>query len=230
MSIQENLNHVWENIEQSAAKSGRTKEDITLIAVTKTISMNRILEATKLGIKDIGENRPQEIQEKIDFIPENIHLHMIGQLQTNKVKYIIGGCSLIHSLDRLSLLREIDKRGKSMDKKIHTLIQINHTTDENRGGIPLSGLEDFLGCLSEYPNVFVDGLMCVASLTEDETKLRTEFSSMRKALEDLKKYETDNFRPTILSMGMSHDYKIAIEEGATHVRIGSAIFGDRTRR
>lgn len=227
MSIKDNLDEIHRIIDVAAKKSGRTKEDITLCAVTKTVDKDRILEAIELGINNIGENKVQELRDKLEYIPKDVNIHLIGQLQTNKVKYIINHVSLIHSLDRLSLLKELDKEAKKNDRLVNALIQINLTDDSNRGGVQIGDLPEFVKMVKNYKNVRVNGLMCVAHNTDDVNVIRDDFKKMKLEFDRLMLYNIDNVSADILSMGMSSDYEIAIEEGATMVRIGTKIFGKR---
>lgn len=227
MSIKDNLEEIYRKIDVAAKKSGRTMEDITLCAVTKTVDKDRILEAIELGIKNIGENKVQELRDKLEYIPKDVNIHLIGQLQTNKVKYITNDVSLIHSLDRPSLLKELDKEAKKNDKLVNALIQINLTDDANRGGVQIKDLPEFVKMVKNYKNVRVKGLMCVAHNTDDEKVIRDDFKKMKLEFDRLMLYNIDNVSAEILSMGMSSDYEIAIEEGATMVRVGTKIFGKR---
>lgn len=227
MSIKENYEEVLKDIREAAEKSGRKPEEITLVAVTKTVDVDRIKEALSIGVKDIGENKVQELTSKIEVLPKDINFHMIGQLQTNKVKYIIKDVCLFHSLDRLSLLKTLDKEARKNDMVANALIQVNLTDDPNRGGVPLLELEDFVKEVENYKNVKVKGLMCVAHNTDDENIIREDFRRMKLEFDRLKLYNISNVSNEILSMGMSHDFKIAIEEGATLVRVGTKIFGRR---
>lgn len=225
--IKENLDMVNKKIKIAAEKSARTFEDITLVAVTKTHGMDMIDEAIEFGVVNIGENRVQELMTKIEHIPENVNIHMIGQLQSNKVKYIIDRVNLIQSLDRMSLLKKIQNEAEKIDKIQDCLIQINLTDDKNRAGVHFDDLEDFCKEVSNCKNVRVLGLMCVAPLDADKDELIEVFSDMRLAFEGLKCYNISNVCPKILSMGMSSDFELAIEQGANMVRVGSAIFGHR---
>lgn len=227
MNIKDNLEEIYRKIDVAAKKSGRTMEDITLCAVTKTVDKDRILEAIELGIKNIGENKVQELRDKLEYIPKDVNIHLIGQLQTNKVKYIINDVSLIHSLDRPSLLKELDKEAKKNDRLVNALIQINLTDDTNRGGVQIKDLPEFVKMVKNYKNVRVKGLMCVAHNTDDEKVIRDDFKKMKLEFDRLMLYNIDNVSAEILSMGMSSDYEIAIEEGATMVRVGTKIFGKR---
>ena len=225
--IKENLDMVNKKIKIAAEKSARTFEDITLVAVTKTHGMDMIEEAIDCGVVNIGENRVQELMTKIEHIPENVNIHMIGQLQSNKVKYIIDRVNLIQSLDRMSLLKKIQSEAEKIDKIQDCLVQINLTDDKNRAGVHFDDLEDFCKEVSNCKNVRVLGLMCVAPLDADKDELIEVFSDMRLAFEGLKCYNICNVCSKILSMGMSSDFELAIEQGANMVRVGSAIFGHR---
>lgn len=169
--IKENLDMVNKKIKIAAEKSARTFEDITLVAVTKTHGMDMIEEAIDCGVVNIGENRVQELMTKIEHIPENVNIHMIGQLQSNKVKYIIDRVNLIQSLDRMSLLKKIQSEAEKIDKIQDCLIQINLTDDKNRAGVHFDDLEDFCKEVSNCKNVRVLGLMCVAPLDADKDEL-----------------------------------------------------------
>lgn len=225
--LDNNLKIVEDKISEAALKSNKTREDIKLVAVTKTHGIEAILEAIENGVTDIGENRVQELMQKMDSIPENINIHMIGQLQTNKVKYIIERVNLIQSLDRESLLKTIEKEAAKINKVQDCLIQVNLTDDENRAGVKLHELKDFAHLVSNYPHVNVKGLMCVAPLYLNKNELIQTFDKIRLAFNDLRCYNINNVRSEILSMGMSDDYELAIECGSNMVRVGSAIFGKR---
>lgn len=225
--LKDNLKDVNDKIKDAAKKSNRSRDDIKLVAVTKTHGIDMILDSIKYGVTDIGENRVQELMDKIDQIPDDVKIHMIGQLQTNKVKYIIDRVDLIQSLDRESLLKTIEKEASKINKVQDCLIQINLTDDENRAGVHLDDLEGFVKLVGKYPHVKVKGLMCVAPLNLNKSELINVFNRMRLAFNNLKCYNISNVEPEILSMGMSDDYEIAIENGANMVRVGSAIFGKR---
>ena len=226
MSVKDNLKFVMEEIEK-AKRHSLTNEDVNLIAVTKNHETDVIREAIDLGITDIGENRVQELKSKIDELGPIVNYHMIGNLQTNKVKYIIDKVKLIHSLDRMSLLKTLDKEAKKKNIISDTLIQVNLTSDPNRGGVSVEELPKFVEEVGKYSSIRVRGLMCVAQNVDDEKIIREDFKRMRLEFERLKLYNIYNVSDEILSMGMSHDYEIAVEEGATLVRVGTRIFGKR---
>lgn len=227
MTIKDNVNEVRENMAKAALRAGRNPEDITLCAVSKYIEVPKIKEALDAGVTVLGENKVQELVDKLPQFSEDVNFHMIGQLQTNKVKYIIDKVKLIHSLDRKSLLKTLDKEAKKKNIISDTLIQVNLTSDPNRGGVSIEELPEFVEEVGKYSSVRVRGLMCVAQNVDDENIIREDFRRMRLEFERLKLYNISNVSGEILSMGMSHDYEIAIEEGATLVRVGTRIFGKR---
>lgn len=197
------------------------------MAVTKTVDVATIEEAIGLGITDIGENRVQELREKIEAIGEGVNYHLIGHLQTNKVKYIIDKVKLIHSLDRLSLVKELDKRARQRQLVIDTLVQVNVAEEESKFGLKVEEVLPFIEEVLKYENIRIRGLMTIAPYTDDEALLRKIFRSMYKLKEDISKRKYENLTMDYLSMGMTNDYKIAIEEGSNMIRVGSAIFGTR---
>lgn len=197
------------------------------MAVTKTVDVATIEEAIGLGITDIGENRVQELREKIEAIGEGVNYHLIGHLQTNKVKYIIDKVKLIHSLDRLSLVKELDKRARQRQLVIDTLVQVNVAEEESKFGLKVEEVLPFIEEVLKYENIRIRGLMTIAPYTDDEALLRKIFRTMYKLKEDISKRKYENLTMDYLSMGMTNDYKIAIEEGSNMIRVGSAIFGTR---
>lgn len=227
MTIKDNVNEVRESIAKAALRVGRNPEDVTLCAVSKYIDVPRIKEALEAGVTVLGENKVQELVDKLPQFSEDVNFHMIGQLQTNKVKYIIDKVKLIHSLDRMSLLKTLDKEAKKKNIISDTLIQVNLTSDPNRGGVSVEELPKFVEEVGKYSSIRVRGLMCVAQNVDDEKIIREDFKRMRLEFERLKLYNICNVSGEILSMGMSHDYEIAVEEGATLVRVGTRIFGKR---
>ena len=227
MKIKDNVNEVRENIAKAALRVGRNPEDVTLCAVSKYIDVPRIKEALEAGVTVLGENKVQELVDKLPQFSEDVNFHMIGQLQTNKVKYIIDKVKLIHSLDRMSLLKTLDKEAKKKNIISDTLIQVNLTSDPNRGGVSVEELPKFVEEVGKYSSIRVRGLMCVAQNVDDEKIIREDFKRMRLEFERLKLYNIYNVSGEILSMGMSHDYEIAVEEGATLVRVGTRIVGKR---
>ncbi len=224
-TIKQNLNNVLERIDSAAKRVGKDGKDITLIAVTKTHGADLINEAIALGVKDIGENRPQEIRDKFnDILP--VRIHQIGQLQTNKIKYIIDKVSLIHSVDSIKLMSEIDKSAKKHNLVKDILIQVNISGEETKSGIAPEQLDDVLKFSSECENIRVKGLMTIAPKGEAE-EVRVHFENMNELYLKYKQKDYKNVSLELLSMGMSSDFEVAIECGANMVRVGSAIFGKR---
>ncbi len=209
------------------AKSGRTNSKVEIIAVTKTDDVERIKEAIDLGLKNFGENRVQELVKKYDIIGNRANFHMIGHLQTNKVKYIIDKVSLIHSLDRLSLAEEIQKRASKLGIIVNALIQVNVAEEDSKFGLKVEEVIPFIKEIEEFNNIRIRGLMTVAPYEEDPEGVRWVFRDLRRLSEDIAKLNLKNVEMKILSMGMTNDYKVAIEEGANMIRIGTGLFGKR---
>ncbi len=219
-----NIQEVKKKIAQACQRVGRSPEEVTLIAVTKTVSAETAKIAVDAGIRDIGENRVQEYRDKRDKIGEEINLHFIGQLQRNKVKYIVSDVSYIHSLDRISLAEEIEARAQKIGRTIHVLVEVGFDHSGERGGVLPQDVHDFVYQLKEFPHLDVCGLMCVAPFGCDETETREVFRCMRQMRDQ---FQSEGLSMPHLSMGMSGDYQIAVEEGATFVRVGTTIFGAR---
>ena len=226
ISIKENLDIVNENIEKSLQRVGRT-DKVNLIAVTKTMDLDIINEAIAAGAKDLGENKVQELSRKLDELENQANFHMIGHLQTNKVKYIFDRVKLIHSLDRSSLAKEIDKRAKNMDINVDTLIQVNVAEEESKFGLKVDDVIPFIEKVLKYSNINIRGLMTMAPFVDDEMELRRIFRTMVDLKEKIAQQNYKELSMDYLSMGMTNDYEIAIEEGSNMVRVGRAIFGKR---
>ncbi|GEN55526.1 YggS family pyridoxal phosphate-dependent enzyme [Halobacillus faecis] len=223
MSVVDNLAKIDQKIEQACKNSGRSKNEITLIAVTKYVTTERAQEALEAGIKHLGENRKEGLLEKYEEIGDQATWHFIGSLQSRKVKDVIGQVSMIHSLDRKSLAKEINKRANC---PVPCFIQVNISEEESKHGLAASEVESFIEVLSHYQNVKVVGLMTMAPHTDDEEKLRGVFRQLR-ALRDRIRDKGYRHAPCeYLSMGMSNDFALAIEEGATHIRLGSSLVGE----
>lgn len=225
-SIKENLEYINKKITAAAEKSGRKREDILLLAVSKTVDAERIKEAVELGLVDLGENKPQEINRKY-FEIENVRWHQIGHLQTNKVKYIIDKVCLIHSVDSMKLAEEINKRAAAKGIVMDVLVEINIAGEEAKHGVPLNEAENLAVEISSLENVRVKGLMTVAPFVEDPEENRKYFRQMKNLFVDIDKKSYNNIDMEYLSMGMTNDYEIAVEEGANIVRIGTGLFGAR---
>lgn len=226
MDIRRNLEEVLKKIE-IAEKKSISGEKVELIAVTKTHGIDIIKKAVNLGVTDIGENKVQEFISKYDSLNEDVNFHMIGTLQSNKVKYIYDKAKLIHSLDRLSLAKEIEKRAKDSNIVVNCLVQVNISDEDSKGGVALSETEKFIESLLEFENLKIVGLMGIAKNTEDLSEIRSSFRKLYKLKEKLKNRNIEEIEMKYLSMGMSSDFEMAIEEGSNMVRIGSSIFGKR---
>lgn len=226
ISIKENLDEINENILNALKRSGRN-DSVKLIAVTKTVDVDRIKEAISYGVTDIGENKVQELENKTKELGNNVKYHMIGSLQTNKVKYIIDKVSLVHSLDRGSLAEELNKRAMQNDIIIDTLIQVNVAEEETKSGFKVNEVIPFIEEVLSYENIKIRGLMTIAPNTEDEHLLRDVFRTLYNLREQIKNRNYRELSMDYLSMGMTHDYEIAIEEGSNMVRVGTGIFGKR---
>ncbi|MFY9213949.1 MAG: YggS family pyridoxal phosphate-dependent enzyme [Tissierellaceae bacterium] len=221
------MKRIREEINEILIRTGREDEDVTLVAVTKTVDVDTINEAIDFGITDIGENRVQELTKKIDLIGDRVNYHLIGHLQTNKVKYIIDKVKLIHSLDRISLAKELDKRAKQNDLIINTLVQVNVAEEDTKFGLEVSQVLPFIEQVLAYDNIRIRGLMTMAPYTDDEVLLRKVFRTMYELKEKILSQDYENLSMDYLSMGMTNDYKIALEEGSNMIRVGSGIFGER---
>ncbi|MGN0148968.1 MAG: YggS family pyridoxal phosphate-dependent enzyme [Clostridia bacterium] len=226
MSIAENLCEVEKRIAAAAQRSGRKREDITLVAVTKTHPAEMMNEAIDLGVTDIGENKPQEVRDKYEFV-KPVKWHLIGHLQTNKVKYIIDKVSLIHSVDSIKLMDEIERQAQKHNIIMDILIQVNISGEESKSGIRPEELNLLLSHAGELNHIRVKGLMTIAPKTDNPEENILHFDNMRQLFVDTSKNICDNVNMQYLSMGMSGDYETAIECGANMVRIGSAVFGAR---
>jgi len=227
MSVKDNIEQVRKRVEKAALSANRDPNEISIVAVSKNIAPSKILKAIDAGITIVGENRVQELIKKYDIINKNISWHMIGSLQTNKVKYIIDKVDLIHSLDRISLARELNKRAGAIGRKIQTLIQVNMSRESTKSGIYEEDLISFIEELVDYPNIEVKGLMTIGPNTHDTDTVRECFSRFRCLFEDLRSRQIDHIDMQYLSMGMTNDYEIAIEEGSNMIRIGRGIFMDK---
>ncbi|MDO4766420.1 MAG: YggS family pyridoxal phosphate-dependent enzyme [Eubacteriales bacterium] len=226
MSIKHNYFEICGQITAAMQKAKRT-EQVQLIAVSKTRSAEEINELFQLGQLDFGENKPQEIRDKIPLCSKQIRWHMIGHLQSNKLKYVVGKCHLIHSVNSIKLAEEINQYSQKLGVVTNILLQLNIAEDENKQGFTEEELDSALKTISEYSHIRIHGLMTIAPFVENPEENRWVFQKMRQIFVDIPSKNYDNVSMNVLSMGMSNDYAVAIEEGATHVRIGTAIFGER---
>ncbi len=226
-SIKANIENLYSRIKVAAEKSGRKAEDIKLIAVTKTVDVDRIKQVCDLGILDLGENKVQELLSKYDQLDPSCKWHLIGHLQTNKVKYIIDKVSLIHSVDSIPLIEEINSRAAKLGKKMDILLQVNVAGEETKFGIGPTEVDKYIGIISQMNHVNLKGLMTIAPFAENPEEIRPVFKKLYQIYIDIKNKRLDNVTMDYLSMGMSNDFEVAIEEGANIVRIGTGIFGKR---
>lgn len=232
MGIKENYCKILNRVNEAAKRSGRNPDDIKLMAVTKTHPANEINEVIDAGATDIGENRVQEVLEKYESV-KPVKWHLIGHLQTNKVKNIIDKVVMIHSVDSLHLAEEIDKRAKTINIKMDILIEINSAMEESKSGIASDELEDLVrNIVSTCDNLRICGIMCIPPIATNPEEARPFFRDAKRLFDTMCTwdYPEDKYKPTELSMGMSGDFEVAIEEGATIVRVGSSIFGPRNYR
>ena len=212
MDIKANLNTILKSI----------PKEVTLVAVSKTRQNSAIIEAYQIGQRIFGENKVQELVQKFEELPKDINWHMIGHLQTNKVKFIAPFVSLIHGVDSIKLLKEIDKRAKQNNRVIDCLLQVHIATESTKFGFDISEVNEAINSANEYQNIRIVGLMGMATFTDNKQQVIQEFSSLKTVFDTVK-----NEHITTLSMGMSGDYQLAIEQGSSMVRVGSAIFGHR---
>ena len=225
--IKENLSYVEKLINDECEKSNRNKEDVTLIAVSKTKPVEMLQEAYDYGCRDFGENKVQELLDKYEVMPKDIKWHMIGHLQRNKVKYIVDKVFLIHSVDSLRLAEEISKEAVKKQVNVNILIEVNVAGEETKFGTTNDDAIQLVKDISKLPNISIKGLMTIAPYVDDAEENRQYFNKLKKLAVDISQQNIDNIDMEILSMGMTGDYLVAISEGATYVRVGTGIFGMR---
>lgn len=225
--VSDNLKAVEEKIQKACDRAGRDRSEVTLIAVSKTKPVDMLMAAYNDGIRTFGENKVQELTGKIEQMPDDIQWHMIGHLQRNKVKYIAGKVALIHSVDSYRLAEEINIQAKKHGCIIPILIEVNVANEESKFGVKLDEAEDLVRECAALDGITVKGLMTIAPFVEDPEDNRPVFKALKDKSVDIAAKKIDNVYMDILSMGMTNDYEIAIEEGATMVRVGTGIFGAR---
>lgn len=225
--IHTNLLHIRQQIEIAALKSGRKPQDITLVAVTKTVAVEVIGEALQCGIKHIGENRVQEAQQKFPVIGSRACWHLIGHLQTNKVKHALPLFQLIHSVDRLGLAEEISRQAVQREMTARILVQVNVAGEETKYGLDPAETVDFVRHICRLPGLQIEGLMTIAPYVDNAEEVRPVFRALRQQAETIRQLTLPGVSMDILSMGMTGDYTVAIEEGSTLIRVGTGIFGSR---
>lgn len=228
MQIKERLDEIEARIQAACDRAGRKRAEVTLIAVSKTQDTEQILKVIDCGISSFGENKVQELREKHEKLKEqSLEWHMIGHLQGNKVKYLPNLVCLIHSVDRLKIAQEIERVATKHNKVLDILIEVNVAKEDTKGGVFPEEVESLVREISKLPHVNIRGLMTVAPFTEEPEENRKYFRALHKIMVDLNEKNIDNVTMNVLSMGMTGDYEVAVEEGATHVRIGTGIFGER---
>lgn len=225
--LAENLRQVEEQIQAACDRAGRKREEVTLIAVSKTKPVSMLTEIYESGVRDFGENKVQELCDKKEELPTDIRWHMIGHLQRNKVRQVVGKACLIHSVDSIRLAEQIEAEAKKINCTVPILVEVNAAEEESKFGITLSETEAFIRKIALFPHISVKGLMTIAPFVENPEDNRIYFHNLKQLCVDINHKNIDNVYMDILSMGMTNDYEIAIEEGATHVRVGTGIFGER---
>ena len=228
MSVCENYQAIEEKVREACKKAGRDRKEVTLIAVSKTKPLSMIEELLPLGVRDFGENKVQELVDKYEQLPKDIRWHMIGHLQRNKVKHLIGRTALIHGVDSLRLAEEIEKEAAKQDIIVDILLEVNIAGEESKFGIAPGETLELVKTVSALQHVRLRGLMTIAPFTDTPEENREHFHALKQLSVDIAQKNIDNVSMEILSMGMSNDYEIAVEEGATYVRVGTGIFGMRS--
>lgn len=223
----DNLNDVEKRIQAACDRSGRKREEVLLVAVSKTKPVEMIEEIMAAGIVEFGENKPQELRDKYEVLPKNLHFHMIGHLQTNKIKYVIDRAVLIHSIDSIRLAEAVNAEAKKHDRIMPVLVEVNVAQEESKSGFLVEKTEEAIREIAKLSNIRVEGLMTIAPFVENAEENRQYFVKLRKLSVDIAAKNIDNVTMHHLSMGMTGDYEVAIEEGATMVRVGTGIFGER---
>ena len=222
-----NLQKVEKNIEEACKRANRAREEITLIAVSKTKPVSMIKDVYDLGIRDFGENKVQELSEKYPQMPQDINWHLIGHLQTNKVKQVLDKACLIHSVDSIRLAETIEKEAAKKNLIVNILLEVNVAEEESKFGFKVNEVFSAIQQIATFSHVKIKGLMTIAPFVENPEENRSVFAQLKKLSVDIEAENIDNVSVDILSMGMTNDYQVAIEEGATIIRVGTGIFGER---
>lgn len=225
--IKENLDQVQDNINKACERAGRNSSDVTLIAVSKTKPVSMLMDAYEYGCREFGENKVQELVDKYEVMPKDIKWHMIGHLQRNKVKYIVDKVALIHSVDSLKLAQEISKEALKKQVQVSILIEVNVAGEDTKFGVKPGDTEALVREIATLPGVRIQGLMTIAPYVDDPEGNRQYFEELKQLSVDINHKNIDNVNMNVLSMGMTGDYMVAIEEGASFVRVGTGIFGER---
>ncbi len=225
--IKDNMMLVQQKIDAACEKAGRNVEDVTLITVSKTKPISMLQEAYEAGARDFGENKVQELTDKIPEMPSDVRWHMIGHLQRNKVKYIVDKVYLIHSVDSYRLAQEISKEALKKNVTVNILIEVNVALEESKFGTTSEEVFSLVEQISKLPGIAIKGLMTIAPYVDEAEENRKYFSKLKQLSVDIMQKNIDNVSMNVLSMGMTGDYEVAVEEGATYVRVGTGIFGER---
>ncbi len=225
--IRENIAQTEEKIIEACTRTGRDREQVCLIAVSKTKPVEMLREAYEAGVRDFGENKVQELMEKMPVLPEDIRWHMIGHLQRNKVKYIVGKVWMIHSVDSLELAKEISKEAVKKQVTVRILLEVNVAEEESKFGVTVQEACALAEEAAKLPGIRVEGLMTIAPFTETPEENRIYFKRLKQLSVDIYDKNIDNISMNVLSMGMTGNYSVAVEEGSTYVRVGTGIFGER---
>ncbi len=225
--VRNNYKEVLNEVITTAENSGRSKYDVLLIAVSKTKPKEDIEKLYNIGVRDFGENKVQELCSKYEELPKDINWHLIGHLQRNKVKYIVDKVHLIHSVDSVRLAEEIQNESMKKNVTVNILVQVNVANEDSKFGLDTSETEEIIKNISLMPNIRIKGLMTIAPFVDDGEENREIFKKLKQLSVDIGRKNIDNVCMNVLSMGMSGDYIVAIEEGATMVRVGTSIFGER---
>ena len=225
--LKDNLREVEKNIQQACLRAGRNRDEVTLVAVSKTKPVSMLEEIYDENIRHFGENKVQELCEKFEVMPKDILWHMIGHLQRNKVKAVVDKATLIHSVDSIRLAETIEQEAAKKDIIVNILIEVNVAEEDSKFGLKVDEVMSMVETISKFPHIRIKGLMTIAPFVENPEENRPVFAQLRKLSVDIANKNIDNVSVDILSMGMTNDYQVAIEEGATIVRVGTAIFGER---
>ena len=225
--VTESLKEVEKKVEEACKRAGRERSEVTLIAVGKTKPVEMLQEIYDTGVRDFGENKVQEMMDKYEVMPKDIHWHMLGHLQRNKVKYLMGKVALIHSVDSLRLARQIEEEAAKNNMEADILLEINVAKEESKYGFFMEDAEAAIREISTFPHVHIRGLMTIAPFVENPEENREIFKKLYEFAVDIGRKNIDNVTMDVLSMGMTGDYEVAVEEGATMVRVGTGIFGER---
>ena len=227
MELAQNYKTVKENVTKACEQAGRSEQEVTLLAVSKTKPVDMLMDVYRAGARDFGENKVQELVDKIPQMPSDVRWHMIGHLQRNKVKYIVDKVYLIHSVDSLRLAEEISREAVKKQGEVNILIEVNVAQEESKFGTTVEETATLIREIATLPGIHIRGLMTIAPFVEDPEENRGYFQKLRQLAVDIGNKNIDNISMNILSMGMTGDYMVATQEGATIVRVGTGIFGER---